>query len=230
MTTTFITGANRGLGYEAARRLVRLGHDVIVGVRDPRKGAAVATELGAHFVQLDATDDAGVSAAATTIDNAFGTVDVLINNAGVDGHHQPLGDVDAVDVQRVFDVNVLGLVRVTRAFLPLLTRSENPRIVNVGSGVGSFTYQHSNEWDLSLVDPVYSTSKSAVSMLTVHYARALPGFQVNAANPGYTATDLTNHQGTQTVEQGTDAIVELATVEPGTLTGAFVERDGTTPW
>ncbi|HEX7659555.1 MAG TPA: SDR family NAD(P)-dependent oxidoreductase [Pseudonocardiaceae bacterium] len=230
MTTTFITGANRGLGYETARRLIQLGHDVIVGARDPRKGQAAADTLGARYVRIEVSDEASVSAAAAAVRERFGRIDVLVNNAGIDGGHQPISEVSAEDLRRVFDVNVLGLARVTRAFLPLLARSENPRIVNVGSGVGSFAYQHSEGWGLDTVDPVYSTSKAAVSMLTVHYARSLPGFQVNAANPGYTDTDLTGHLGTQTVEEGTDAIVRLATLRPGELTGAFVQREGVTPW
>src|SRR3954453_23330409 len=134
MTTTLITGANKGLGYETARRLTAEGHDVWVGARDPERGRAAAEELGARYVALDVTDDAGVAAAAETV----GELDVLINNAGISGGMVPVPEVAPEDVERVFATNVLGLVRVTRAFLPALQRSENGVIVNVSSGMGSF--------------------------------------------------------------------------------------------
>src|SRR4051812_6187316 len=99
MTKILITGANRGLGYEAARRLRELGHDVWIGARDPARGRPAAEELGAHFVQLDVTDDASVAAAAETV----GELDVLINNAGIPGGRVPVPDVAPEDVARVFE-------------------------------------------------------------------------------------------------------------------------------
>ncbi|MET7746396.1 SDR family NAD(P)-dependent oxidoreductase [Streptomyces sp. NPDC005385] len=231
MTTTFITGANKGLGHETARRLVALGHTVIIGARDPELGAGAAAALGARFVRIDVTDDASVAAAAADVAAHEGAVDVLINNAGVSGPHGDPSDLTGTDALRVFDVNVFGVVRVTTAFLPLLRRSADPVIVNVSSGMGSFAATHDpSRVESSVIVPLYTASKSAVTMLTTQYAKALKDVRVNAADPGYTATDLNAHSGPQTVTEGTDAIVRLATEEPGAGSGRFVDRSGPVDW
>ncbi|GAA3156425.1 hypothetical protein GCM10020001_095440 [Nonomuraea salmonea] len=142
MTITFITGANKGLGRETARRLIALGHTVLLGARDPERGAEVAAALGARFVPIDVTDDASVAAAAKDVAEHEGRIDVLINNAGI---HGPFGDPSTLTgpvALGVFDVNVAGVVRATTAFLPLLRRSPEPRIVNVSSGMGSLALTH----------------------------------------------------------------------------------------
>ncbi|MFD6922210.1 SDR family NAD(P)-dependent oxidoreductase [Streptomyces sp. NPDC059944] len=231
MTTTFITGANKGLGHETARRLVALGHTVIIGARDPERGAGAAAALGARFVRIDVTDDASVAAAAADVAAHEGAVDVLINNAGVSGPHGDPSDLTGTDALRVFDVNVFGVVRVTTAFLPLLRRSADPVIVNVSSGMGSFAATHDpSRVESSVIVPLYTASKSAVTMLTTQYAKALEDVRVNAADPGYTATDLNAHSGPQTVTEGTDAIVRLATEKPGAGSGRFVDRSGQVDW
>jgi NAD(P)-dependent dehydrogenase (short-subunit alcohol dehydrogenase family) len=231
MTITFITGANKGLGYETARRLVEQGHIVLLGARDPELGRAAADALGARFVQVDVTDDASVAAAVKDVEEHEGSVDVLINNAGVAGAYADAADLTAEDFHAVFDVNVLGVVRTTTAFLPLLRRSAAPAIVNVTSGLGSFHAVHDeSRIESTVVAPLYTASKSAVTMLTVQYAKALPGIRVNAADPGYTATDLNGHSGPQTVTEGTDAIVQLATEGPGHASGRLVDRHGETTW
>ncbi|MFD6493681.1 SDR family NAD(P)-dependent oxidoreductase [Streptomyces sp. NPDC060188] len=231
MTTTFITGANKGLGHETARRLVALGHTVIIGARDPERGAGAAAALGARFVRIDVTDDASVAAAAADVAAHEGAVDVLINNAGVSGPHGDPSDLTGTDALRVFDVNVFGVVRVTTAFLPLLRRSADPVIVNVSSGMGSFAATHDpSRVESSVIVPLYTASKSAVTMLTTQYAKALEDVRVNAADPGYTATDLNAHSGPQTVTEGTDAIVRLATEKPGAGSGRFVDRSGPVDW
>jgi NAD(P)-dependent dehydrogenase (short-subunit alcohol dehydrogenase family) len=227
MTKILITGANRGLGYEAARRLRELGHDVWIGARDPSRGRAAAEELGAHFVELDVTDDASVAAATETV----GELDVLINNAGISGGRVPVPEVAPEDVARVFETNVYGLVRVTRAFLPALQRSECPVIVNVSSGMGSFAITSDPERvESTIVGLSYPASKSAVTMLTTQYAKAFPEIRVNAVDPGYTATDFNGHSGPQTVTEGTDAIVAMATIGADGPTGTFTDRHGTVPW
>lgn len=142
MTTTFITGANKGLGYETARRLIALGHTVVVGARDVERGAAAAATLGARFVRIDVTDDASVTAAATDVAEHEGVIDVLINNAGVHGPHGDPGDLTGADALNVFDVNLFGVVRTTTALLPLLRRSPDPVIINVSSGMGSLAITH----------------------------------------------------------------------------------------
>jgi NAD(P)-dependent dehydrogenase (short-subunit alcohol dehydrogenase family) len=134
-------------------------------------------------------------------------------------------------MREVFETNVFGPVRVTRAFLPLLDRSAAPRIVMVSSGVGSLTLTADPaRVESRIVALTYPSSKSALNMITTQYARALPRFRVNAADPGYTATDLNGHSGYQTVTEGTDAIVELAQVGPDGPTGSYRDRSGVIPW
>jgi NAD(P)-dependent dehydrogenase (short-subunit alcohol dehydrogenase family) len=227
MTTTLITGANKGLGYETARRLLAEGHDVWVGARDEARGRAAAEELGARFVQLDVTDDASVVAAV----EAVGELDVLVNNAGISGGFVPVPDVTPDLVETVFATNVVGIVRVTQAFVALLQRSENPVIVNVTSGMGSHALTSDpDRVESTIVGLQYPASKAAVNMLTAQYAKALPGMRVNCVDPGYTATDFNHHRGTKTVEQGAEAIVRMALLDQTGQTGTYVDDQGTVPW
>jgi len=231
MTTTLITGANKGLGHEAARRLLDAGHDVWIGARDAQAGQAAAEELGARFVALDVTDDASVAAAVQTVRDAGTGLDVLVNNAGIAGSRQSVPETTADHVAAVYATNVLGVVRVTQAFLGLLEASERPVIVNVSSGMGSLTLTSDpDRVESTIVALAYPSSKSAVTMLTTQYAKALPHMRVNAADPGYTATDLNGHSGPQTVTEGTDAIVALAQLGPDGPTGTIADRHGLVPW
>lgn len=230
-TITLVTGGNKGLGRESVRRLVAAGHTVLLGSRDADRGQRAADELGAELVPVDVTDDASIAAAADHVRARYGRLDVLVNNSGVVGPRQPLEEVTAAEVLATFDVNLLGVVRVTQAFLPLLRASDHPRIVNVSSGTGRLTWQIERGWPQDNAPPIYSTSKAALTMLTLQYAQSLPGILVNAAWPGYTATDLNDNQGTQTVTEGTDAIVALATLPPGGPTGTMQGRTGPVdPW
>ena len=231
MTITFITGANKGLGRETARRLVALGHTVLVGARDPELGAAAAAALGARFIRIDVTDDESVAAAAADVAAREGAVDVLINNAGVHGPHGDPSALSGADVWGVLDVNVGGVVRTITAFLPLLRRSPDPVIINVSSAMGSLAATHDrSRAESSVIAPIYTSSKAALTMLTTQYAKALPDIRINAADPGYTATDLNGNSGPQTVAEGTDAIVALATEGPGHGSGRFVDRAGEIAW
>jgi len=230
MTTTLITGANKGLGREAARRLIAEGHDVWVAARDPERGTAAADELGARFMQLDVTDDASVAAAAETVAAETG-LDVLVNNAGISGGHIAPHDATADDLARVFDTNVFGIVRVTNAFLPLLDRSDHPVIVNVSSGMGSIALTSDpDRVESTLVNVTYSPSKAAVNMLTTQQAKAFAPIRVNVVDPGYTGTDFNDNRGPQTVEEGTDAIVAMATIGADGPTGTYTDRHGVVPW
>lgn len=235
MTTTLITGANKGLGFETARRLVAAGHTVWIGSRDAERGRRAAERLGARFVPLDVTDDASVAAAARTVE-AGGGLDVLVNNAGIEARTADNGVVGAAemtaeDMRTLFETNVFGPVRVTHAFLPLLRRSGAPVVVNVSSGLASLT---------RLADPTdpaygypgvaYPASKAALNMVTVQYAKAFPGMRVNAVEPGFTATDLNGRTGTQTVEEGAEIIVRMAQVGPDGPTGGYVDAAGPLPW
>ena len=222
MTTTLITGANRSLGLETARRLIEAGHTVYAGMRDPHTGDA-ARSLGARVLQLDVTDSRSVAAAIAELPE----LDVLINNAGVLGSSQNLDDLDADAMTSVLDTNVTGIVRVSQAALPLLRRSSNPVIVNVASGVGWPRYLGNSDHDeYPVLSVPYAASKAAVITLTVQYAKNLSDVRVNASDPGYTNTDFKHHSGHQTIAEGTDATVALALVGPDGPTGQFHDRTG----
>jgi NAD(P)-dependent dehydrogenase (short-subunit alcohol dehydrogenase family) len=231
MTTTLITGANKGLGHETARRLIDAGQDVWVAARNATAGQAAADALGARFVVLDVTDDASVAAAVQTVREAGTGLDVLINNAGIVGSHTAVPETLAEHLAEVYATNVFGIVRVTQAFLPLLEESDSPVIVNVSSGVGSMTLTNDPERvENSFVALAYPSSKAAVTMLTSQYARGLPHIRVNAADPGYTATDLNGNSGHQTVTEGTDAIVALAQIGADGPTNTIIDRSGPVPF
>ena len=230
MTTTLITGANKSLGFETARRLVEAGHRVLIGARDQERGRAAAESLGARFVQIDVTDDASVEAAAADVAAHEGAIDVLVNNAGVLGRVGPIGEYTAADMSAVLDVNVVGIVRVTHAFLPLLRKSPNPVIVNVSSGMGSFgVTQDPARIESQYALPLYCASKAAVTMLTTQYAKELKDLRINAVDPGQTATDFTGGLG-HSVAEGAEPIVTLATIGPEGPTGQFIDRSGNLPW
>ena len=227
MNITFITGANKGLGYETARRLIELGQTVVVGARDPERGYAAAERLGARFVPIDVANDESVTRAAEDIKAHEGHIDVLINNAGIIGSRLSAEELAGPEAIESFNTNVAGIVRVTHAFLPLLRLSEHPLVINVGSGMGSLARTHDpDRVESKVIAPLYTASKAAVIMLTTQYAKALPEIRFNAADPGYTATDLNGNSGHQTVTEGTDAIVTLATERPEAGTGRFIDRFG----
>ncbi|OZF32035.1 short-chain dehydrogenase [Rhodococcus sp. 14-2483-1-1] len=230
-TITMITGGNKGIGHETARRLQRADHTVVIGARNRELGRAAAADLGVTFVQLDVTDQGSVDAAARQVRADHGRLDVLINNAGITGAFVPLEQGSADDARDVFDTNVFGVIRVTNAFVPLLKVSNHPRIVNISSGVGSIqdTIEH-DYFDWQVVPPIYASSKTALNMLTVKYARALPMMRVNAADPGYTRTDLNAGKGAHDVTQGTDEIVRLATIADDGPTGTVGNKQGLLRW
>ena len=227
MTTTLITGANKGLGYETARQLIAAGHTVWVGSRDADRGKRAADELGGRFVELEVTDDASVQAAAETV----GPLDVLVNNAGIAGGRIPVGEVTAEGMRRLYDTNVFGVVRVTQAFLPALQASDHPVIVNVSSGLGSIG-RALDSAAMEYVFPTlaYGSAKAAVNMITVQYAKAFPAMRINCVDPGYTATDLNGFQGTQTVAEGAEIIVRMARVEPDGPTAGYFAHAARVPW
>jgi NAD(P)-dependent dehydrogenase (short-subunit alcohol dehydrogenase family) len=235
MTTTLITGANKGLGFETARRLVAAGHTVYAGARDVERGRRAADELGARFVQLDVTDDASVEAAAKTLE-AAGGLDVLVNNAGIETRTEDnsvpvAATVTADQMRTTFETNVFGVVRVLHAFLPLLQRSAAPVVVNVSSGLGSLTHLSDSDHPAHFYPGIaYPTSKTAVNMLTVQYAKAFPAMRINSVEPGFTKTDLNGNAGTQTVAEGAEIIVRMAQVAPDGPTGGYFDAKGPLPW
>lgn len=234
-TTVLITGANKGLGYEAARRLGELGWRVFLGARDEERGREAAEKLAATgadvtFVPLDVTSDDSVAAAVRTVGESIDGLDVLINNAGITGELVGPADTLPEHLIPVLGVNVVGPVRVTGAFLPLLRAGRDPRVVMVSSGAGSLTITSDPERKESTFPHLmYPTSKAALNMITTQYAKGIPEIRFNLADPGFTATDLNGNQGTQTVTEGTDAIIDFATTSPGP-TGQYRDRDGVLPW
>ncbi|MGW2156746.1 SDR family NAD(P)-dependent oxidoreductase [Nonomuraea sp. NPDC001699] len=241
-TTALITGANKGLGLEAARRLGALGWTIFLGSRDEGRGKAAAARLAdagidVIMVPLDVTSDASVTEAARLVGEHTGHLDVLINNAGAPGNAVPPADATADEIHAVYDTNVYGPIRVTHAFLPLLQAAEHPRVVMVSSAAGSFAVVTDPDQPVSKMHELaYSSSKAALNMITVRYAQALPRIRFNAVTPGETAnhtfaaTDMNHHTGRLTVTEGTDSIVGLATAGSDGPTGVFVDRLGPIAW
>ncbi|WP_305786623.1 SDR family NAD(P)-dependent oxidoreductase [Symbioplanes lichenis] len=227
MTTTLITGANKSLGFETARQLVAAGHTVYVGARDETRGRAAAEAIGARLLVLDVTSDESVAAAAAQLTE----LDVLVNNAGIRGPLKAPGELTAADLRNVFETNVFGALRTLHAFLPLLEKSAAPVVVNVSSGLGSHTLATDPDSIASKFTPIaYGSSKAALNMVTVQFAKAYPGMRINAVDPGYTATDFNDNTGTQTVEEGAEIIVRMARIAADGPTGSFTDRHGTVPW
>ncbi|MEU1191285.1 SDR family oxidoreductase [Streptomyces sp. NPDC005859] len=243
-----VTGANKGIGRGIVEQLAALGMTVLVGARDPRRGeetaAAVRAAGGdAHAVTLDVTDQADVQEAAKQVEERFGYLDVLINNAGITGsgqvapdeaHDQVPSSVDLAMVRAVFETNVFGVIAVTNAMLPLLRRSPAPRVVNVSSHAASLTLTSDPDGPFAVLLPsaAYSPSKSALTALTVQYANELrkDGVLVNAVAPGFVATDSNNHTGFLTAAQGAAAVVRLATLGADGPTAGFFSEEGSVPW
>jgi NAD(P)-dependent dehydrogenase (short-subunit alcohol dehydrogenase family) len=237
-----VTGANRGLGKEVARRLAHRGHTVLLGSRDLRRGVDTAEELAAAGarttpIRLDVTDPASVGETVAQIRAAHGRLDVLVNNAGTFVGALPL-ETSMAEMREIFEVNVFSVVEVTRACVPLLRRSAAPRVVNVSSTTASLALTSVGAeipGDASR-RLAYSSSKAALNMLTVQYARAfaqdpaLAHVKINSAVPGYTATDMNDHRGTRTVQEGARAIVDLATLPDDGPSGGCFADDGPVPW
>ncbi|GAB3832415.1 SDR family oxidoreductase [Kribbella italica] len=235
MKTALVTGANKGIGFAVARGLGTIGFRVGVGARDDgRRDQAVeqlrAAGVEAFGVALDVTSDESVAAAAVTVEQTAGRLDVLVNNAGIsgrtDGGAQDPTTLDLDVVRTVLDTNVFGVVRVTNAMLPLLRRADSPRIVNLSSNMGSLTLQ------TGPVLAAYAPSKTMLNSITAQYARQLAGTKVivNAGCPGYVATDFTSFNAPRTAEQGAAIAIRLATLPDDGPRGGFFDDDGTVPW
>ncbi|MET7425800.1 SDR family NAD(P)-dependent oxidoreductase [Dactylosporangium sp. NPDC005555] len=227
-----VTGANKGIGFEIAKLLgTAHGMRVLVGARDAVRGKEAATALGpfATAVTLDVTDAGSVAALAS-----LERLDVMVNNAGVllERGAPPSGTPVEL-LRRTFETNVFGVVAVTNAVLPALRRSDAGRVVNVSSGLGSlaFTTEPSHMY---AQHPLlsYNASKSALNAVTVSFANELraTAIKVNAADPGYCATDLNDHSGPRTAARGAVAAVRLATLPADGPTGGFFDEDGPVPW
>ncbi len=228
--SAFITGANKGIGLAVARQLGERGYAIWLGCRDMDRGESAAATLRSagidvRALMLDVASDDSVQLAADRLGQEIGALDVLINNAGISIGTPLLASKEKLeDIRMMFEVNTLGPVRVTQAFLPLLRRSKSARIVMMSSGLGSLaetTDMAGLYWNVGFAG--YCASKSALNMLTVKLAKELlaDGIKVNAADPGFTATDLNGHTGHRTVEEAAKVAVDLATLSPIGPTGGF---------
>jgi NAD(P)-dependent dehydrogenase (short-subunit alcohol dehydrogenase family) len=237
-TIALVTGANKGIGYEIAAGLGALGWSVGVGARDGRRRDEAVQKLRAggadvFGVPLDVTDDESVTAAARLIEDRAGRLDVLVNNAGVTGGPpQEPTRVAPETVRTAVETNVIGVIRVTNAMLPLLRRSASPRIVNMSSSVGSLTLQTTPGAETGPISAAYSASKTFLNAVTVQYAKELADTDIliNLGCPGYTATDLNGFRGTRTPEQGAAIAIHLATLPDDGPTGGFFDDAGVVPW
>jgi NAD(P)-dependent dehydrogenase (short-subunit alcohol dehydrogenase family) len=235
-TVALVTGANKGIGYEIAAGLGSLGWSVGVGARDEERREAAVAKLraggaDAFGVPLDVSGD--VTAAAALIEERYGRLDVLVNNAAITGGMpQEPTLVDPAVVRTVMETNVIGVVRVTNAMLPLLRRSGSPRIVNMSSTVGSLTRQTDGTFDTGPIGAAYPTSKSFLNAVTVQYAKELSdtNILINLGCPGFVATDLNGHRGYRTPQQGAAIAIHLATLPDGGPTGGFFDDQGVVPW
>lgn len=255
MKTALITGANKGIGLETARQLLQKGYYVYLGSRDIGKGQEAAEKLKAESltnveaIQLDVTDAESVNRARAEIGRKGNGLDVLVNNAAIsgvkadeNGNQLPqtrTATQAGIDIFReVYETNVYGVVRVTQAFLDLLEKSPEPRIVMVSSTVGSFGLQNDPAWvayDFGKY-AVYASSKSALNMYTVHLAYELrdTAFKINLVDPGYTKTDFTGHQGGE-VEEAGKRVGKYAWIDQNGPTGKFFSEEtnpetGEIPW
>ena len=235
--TALVTGANKGIGYEIVAGLARRGFRVGVGARDTGRREEAVAKLRADGhdvfgVALDVTDDASVTAAAAQLEEEGG-LDVLVNNAGITGGMpQEPTKVSAEQVLQVVDTNVVGVIRVTNAMLPMLRRAASPRVVNVSSTVGSLTLQTAQAEAVGPISAAYSPTKTYLNAVTVQYAKELAatGILVNAGCPGYVATDLNGHHGFRTPEQGASVFLDLATLPDDGPSGTFSDETGVQPW
>jgi len=234
-----VTGANKGIGFEIARQLGQAGFHVFLGARNARSGEEAAAilrgeGLAATHLALDLVHRETIAQAASAIEHSSGHLDVLINNAAiVDPLDGPPSTVDIDAARRVMETNYFGTLAVTQAMLPLLRRSPAGRIVNVSSGLGSLTFNGDPAWSFAGAKYAgYNASKAALNMLTVQLAYELrdTSIKVNAANPGYTATDMNGQNGTQTIQEGAAEPVRLALLPEDGPTGGFFETAGANPW
>jgi NAD(P)-dependent dehydrogenase (short-subunit alcohol dehydrogenase family) len=239
--TALVTGANKGIGLAIARGLGARGFTVWIGARDAGRGEAAAEALrkdgfDIRFLALDVADDESTASAAETLATQTDHLDVLVNNAGIapEGMAAPPPSLlEMATLKATYEVNVFGPVRVTQAFLPLLRKAPAARIVMMSSGLGSLARNSDPDSDFAAINLLaYSTSKTALNAVTVAFAKELrpTPIKINAACPGYVATDLNDHSGTRTVEQGAEIALQLATLPADGPTGGYFNEDGPLPW
>lgn len=244
MKKALITGANKSIGFETARQLLQKGYYIYLGSRNLENGLEAVEKLKAESltnleaIQIDVSNDESVKAARVELGKKTEALDVLINNAGISGGIPQTTSTEIAVFKQVFDTNVFGVVRVTQAFMDLLQKSPQPRIVNVTSGLASLTLHNDPTWKYYNVKAaVYNPSKAALNMYTIILAHELwdTPFKMNVVDPGYTATDFNQHSGPGTVEDAAARLVKYATIDADGPTGKFLSDDnspetGESPW
>ncbi|WP_183560461.1 SDR family oxidoreductase [Mucilaginibacter sp. SP1R1] len=238
MKTVLITGANKGIGFETAKQLAQLGYFVYLGSREEANGLDAVNKLNqlgisnVALIEIDVTNIDSIKKAKQELESKIGALDVLINNAGIAGEQPQNISVGAMEnLRKVFETNFFGVVQTTQQFISLLKKSSEPVIVNVSSELGSLTVHSSTQNPNYGIYDAYSCSKTALNAFTVLLANEMrnANFKINSVSPGYTATDLNQHQGTQTVEEGAKYIVKFAISGGDTVTGKFF-REEEIPW
>ncbi len=243
-----ITGANQGVGFQVAKELVAKDHTVLVGSRNLERGEAAAKAIGpgAMAIQIDVTDKKSIETAARYIQDRFGYLDLLVNNAAISNTTK--GDkslaeyaktsrssnVSLEEIRAIWETNVFGVLAVYQVMLPLLEKSSDPRIVNVSSGVGSLTLNADKEFAYrAFFKPGYSASKTALNAITLAMMIEAEGtpIKVNLVSPGFTSTNLNNYEGTESVEDGSREVVRVALFGPNDPSGTFTRwENATIPW
>ncbi len=224
-----VTGANKGIGFEVARQLASAGFRVFLGARNVEAGHAAAEELSADgtvtFLEIDIADAESIRRAAEKFSQHADRLDVLINNAGIMVEEDKAALTITPDIfEETFRTNTLGPWLVAQVFVPMLKKSDAPRIVNVSSGGGQLD-GGADGWA-----PAYCVSKTALNGVTAQLAAALPKFAVNSICPGWVRTDMGGENARLSVGEGASGIVWLATEAPHDLTGQFVKERKVIPW
>ena len=245
MKKALITGANKSIGFETAKQLLQKGYFVFLGSRNLEKGLLAVEKLKAEgltnveVIQLDVTNEDSVNLARIEIGKKTEVLDVLINNAGINGGWPQAALEASIDqFKQVFETNVYGVARVTQAFIDLLRKSLQPRIVNVSSSGCSLTLHCDPTWKYyTHKAAVYPASKAALNMYTINLAYELRDtpFKVNAVCPGFVATDFNGHRGTGTVQEAGTRISKYAMIDEDGPTGKFISEEhnpetGECPW
>ena len=240
MKSALVTGANKGIGFETAKQLAQLGYFVYIGCRDKTKGLHAIENLKAmgitnvDCIQLDVTDINSIKVARQDLEAKTQKLDILINNAGISGGFpQPATKVSIDTLRLVFETNFFGAVQVTQAFIELLKKSDQPRIVNVTTELSSLTNHSDPNWKFAQFRPAaYGPSKTALNAYTVMLAVELKdtNFKVNCVCPGFTATDFNNHRGDKKVGDAATVVVKYATLDKDGGTGEFLNAEDKIAW
>jgi len=240
MKSALVTGANKGIGFETAKQLAQLGYFVYIGSRDKTKGLEAIEKLksvglkNVDCIQLDVTDINSIKVARQELEAKTKKLDILINNAGISGGFpQPATKVSIDTLRLVFETNFFGAVQVTQAFIELLKKSDQPRIVNVTTELSSLTNHSDPNWKFAQFRPAaYGPSKTALNAYTVMLAVELKdtNFKVNCVCPGFTATDFNNHRGDKKVGDAATVVVKYAILDKDGGTGKFLSAEGKTAW